>query len=331
VSGHDLRLVGAGADSTVLVTGAGYGVLFERCARCVLDSIGVTGGARDSSGMASDAAVVVKGGQVTVYACRLAENLGDSATVARTVVGIAGLVARDAAVVNLEANRIERNSWDGVALYRGVRARVVANWIDGVDRAVGGRHGGGRGVGIGCTWDARAEIRGNAVRRYWKGIGALVDARVEASENVVENIATWGLALWDADLGAASADFSGNAVYRTGACGILVSRGDRTGPVPGAVVDNLVVETGANPRYDSGEVYCTQTSLALDRAPAGLRLAGNLFFRNREPGDLPGSRDLAPEVFLRRAVPLIEHLWDWPILRQTDFLTRFAVRPRGAE
>jgi hypothetical protein len=328
VTGRGIHLIGSGTDSTVIETGAGYGLLFERCEGCAVESLAVTGGVRDTSGSASDAAVVVKGGRVTLSGCRLADNLGDSATVARTVVGIAGVAARDGAVVNIEANRIERNSWDGVALYRGARARIVANWIDGVDRAVGGRHGGGRGVGIGCTWDARAEIRGNAVRRYWKGIGAFVDAQVTAEENVIENIVTWGLALWDAGSGRPSARFHGNAVYRTGACGVLVSRGDASPPEPGSIAGNALVETGANPRYDSGEVYCTQTALALDHAPAGLRTADNLHYRNREPGDRPGAADVGRAVFLRRVAPLVERLEAWPALRGTDFLERFTLRPR---
>ena len=51
---------------------------------------------------------------------------------------------------------------------------IEGNWIDGVDLARGERIGGGRGVGIGATWNAYANVRGNVVRRYWKGIGAFV-------------------------------------------------------------------------------------------------------------------------------------------------------------
>ena len=150
-----------------------------------------------------------------------------------------------------------------------------------------------------------------------------------AEENVIENMATWGLALWDADRGAPSARFDANAVYRTGACGILVSRGDASPPAPGAITGNALVETGANPRYDSGDVYCTQTALALDRAPARLRTAGNLRYRNREPGNRPGAGDVDRAVFLRQVTPLVERLSAWPLLRETDFLGRFALHARA--
>ena len=59
-------------------------------------------------------------------------------------------------------------------------------------------------MGIGLTWDARAEVRRNRVSRYWKGIGIFVDARADVSHNVVEDILTWGIAYWDAGKGKQS-------------------------------------------------------------------------------------------------------------------------------
>ncbi len=330
VWGRGVHLVGAGAGRTVLETRAGYGVLCERCEGCAIESLTVTGGARDTSGAASDAAVVVKGGRVRLEALELADNLGDSATVRRTVVGIMGVTGRDGAQLTVTGCRIVRNSWDGVALYRRAQAVITDNWIDGVDRAVGGRHGGGRGVGIGVTWDARAQVRGNAVRRYWKGIGAFVDAQVVAEENVVEEIATWGMTLWDADRGRPHATFAHNAVYRTGACGISVWRGDSVPPAPGSLAGNALVETGGNPKYDAGDVYCSQRALALDRLPQALRVADNLLFANREPGGNPGAGDLDSVAFVARVRPLVERLARRPALRETEFMRRFGGEA-GAE
>jgi len=322
VRGRGIRVTGAGP-GTVLETGAGYGVLFEQCAGCALESLTVTGGARDTSGMASDAAVVVKGGRVRIAGVEIRDNLGDSTTVKRTVVGIMGVTGRDGAELTVRDCRIVRNSWDGIALYRGARAVIEGNWIDGVDRAVGGRHGGGRGVGIGVTWDARAEVRGNAVRRYWKGIGAFVDAHVVAEENVVEEIATWGMTLWDADRGRPHGTFRNNAIYHTGACGIAVWRGDSVPPTPGEVRGNALVATGQNTRYDAGDVYCSQQALALDRRPGGLSVAENTLYANREPGGKTGSADADSAEFVARAHPLVERLARWPSLRDTAFLRRF--------
>ena len=323
VRGSGVHLVGAGASRTVLETHAGYGVLFERCEDCALESLTVTGGERDMSGAASDAAVVVKGGRVSLRALELADNLGDSATVRRTVVGIMGVTGRDGAELLVEGCRIVRNSWDGVGLYHGVRAVITDNWIDGVDRAVGGRHGGGRGVGIGVTWDARAQVRGNAVRRYWKGIGAFVDAQVVAEENVVEEIATWGLTLWDADRGRPHGTFARNAVYRTGACGVSVWRGDSVPPEPGSVIGNALVETGQNAKYDAGDVYRSQRALALDRLPQALKVADNVLLPNREAGGKRGGADVDSTEFAARVRSLLEALERRPALRETAFMGRF--------
>lgn len=322
VTGRGVRVVGAGTGKTILVTRAGYGVLFDHCESCALEKLTVTGGERDTSAMASDAAVVVKGGKVSLEGLELTDNLGDSVVVKRVIVGIAGIAARDSAQIEVRDCRITRNSWDGIALYRGVRATIENNWIDGVDCATGGRHGGGRGVGIGCTWDSKAEARGNAVRRYWKGIGAFVNADLTAEENVVEEIATWGLALWDADRGAPRAVFVHNVVYRTGACGVMIWRADSIPGDPGRVEGNLLIETGQNPKYDSGEVYCTQRALALDRVPGRMRIEGNVMHANREPGGGHGAGDVEEEEFEARAKVAAERLRRWSGTHGTSFRGR---------
>ena len=177
---------------------------------------------------------------------------------------------------------ITRNSWDGIALYRGARAHIRDNVIDGVDKAAGGRVGGGRGVGIGLTWDARAVIERNRVTRYWKGIGVFVEADADVRENVVEDILTWGIALWGPDGATPDARIERNIIYRTGACGVMIDRPDG-GTAPGALTGNLIVRTGQSERYDSGEPYCWQRPLARHHVPAGFVERGNVLFDNRQP------------------------------------------------
>lgn len=323
VRGKNVRVVGAGPGRTILETHAGYGVLFEDCTGCAIDSLTVTGGVRDTSGMASDAGVVVKGGRVSLYGVDINENLGDSAAVSRNVVGIMGVAARDGAELSVRGSQIVRNSWDGIALFRGVRAVIEDNWIDGVDRSTGGRHGGGRGVGIGVTWDASAVIRGNAVRHYWKGIGAFVDAQVLAEQNVVEEIVTWGMTLWDADKGRPHGTFRNNVIYRTGACGIAVWRGDSVPPEPGMIVGNALVETGQNPRYDKGDVYCSQRALALDRLPSAMRVAENLRFANREVAGKSFVAEMDSAGFAVKVRGLVDLLARRRALQGTRFMQRF--------
>jgi hypothetical protein len=319
VRGSALRLVGPEEGEAIIRTHAGYGILFEECHNCTLERLTVTAGERDTSASATDAAVVVKSGSVTIEGCTLRDNIGDSTTVAKTVVGIAGVAGRDGGVLTIRNNRIVRNSWDGIALYRNAQAVIEGNWIDGVDVARGTRVGGGRGVGIGATWNAYATVRGNVVRRYWKGIGVFVDAQVTAEENVIEHIATWGVSLWDAGHGRPSGFFQRNVIFDTGACGASIVRTSDLPPAPGRFVQNIVMKTGQDPRYDSGEPYCYQMPIAKHAAPQIFSIGGNVLGQNRLGADLPSNDDLEESVFRQRAQPIWDQLARWRVLRETDF------------
>lgn len=324
LTGERLELVGAAADSVIIHTNAGYGILVEDCTGCVIRGVTVTGGIRDPDGQATNGAVVVRRATATVDACRIRDNIGDSTTVAQTVVGIAGVVGREGAELSLTNCRIERNSWDGVALYRGARAQIHDNVVDGVDQASGARVGGGRGVGIGLTWDAQAEISGNLVTRYWKGIGAFVDAQATVRYNVVEDILTWGIAFWGADGGGAVGRIQENAIYQTGACGAMIDRATGGEVPPGFFRANLVVATGQNERYDTGEPYCPQRPIARATVPDGFTITDNLLTGNRQPTDAwPLEEELDEAAFRAQAASLIAALSTRPALAGSAFLARF--------
>jgi hypothetical protein len=289
----------------------------------------VTDGVRDPDGRATDAGVVVREGTVTLTDCTIRDNLGDSAVVHSVVVGVAGVAVRENADVTVERCRIEGNSWDGIAAYRGASLKAFDNVVDGVDKASGAAMGGGRGVGIGMTWDARGFIEGNHVTRYWKGIGVFVDAHAEITGNVVEDVLTWGIAYWGPDGGRPVAWIHDNVVFETGACGVSIDRAapyerqprpqrpgppedgarrDGTSPVPegqegppqdsrrlggldrggpGALQGNILVRTGQDERYDSGEPYCFQRPIARHNVPDDFVIEGNLVHDVRQPGELP--------------------------------------------
>jgi hypothetical protein len=295
ISGSGIRLIGAHRDSVVIHTRAGYGLLFEDCGDCLLRNVTVTGGVRDADGRATDAAVVVRRSTLTLEDCVIRDNIGDSAVVAETVVGVAGIAVREGGDVTVRGCAITRNSWDGIALYRGARARIRDNVIDGVDKAAGGRAGGGRGVGIGLTWDARAVVERNRVTRYWKGIGMFVEADADVRDNVVEDILTWGIALWGPDGATPSARIERNIVYRTGACGVMIDLTD-DGSSPGTLTGNLIMSTGQNERYDSGEPYCWQRPLARHNVPAALVERDNVLYDNRQPAEAGEAPPPLPEV-----------------------------------
>lgn len=324
LSGRQVELVGGGEgpDDVVIHTGAGYGIVFDGCSGCGLRGVTVTGTRRDTVGEATSAAVVIRQGDVHVDGVVIRDNLGDSAVVAKTISGVMGIAVREGGDLTLTNSRIVRNSWDGVAMYRDAEGTLRGNVIDGVDKATGATLGGGRGVGIGLTWNARATVEGNLVTRYWKGIGVFVDAEAEVRENVVEDVLTWGIVMWDADKGTPRAVIERNAIYETGACGANIYDTGEAAEDPGALRDNLVVKTGQNPRYDSGEPYCEQTGIARPAVPEGFEIQGNLLTANRELNDAPGREDLPESEFAARAVPVLKVLRARPALRESAFLSR---------
>jgi Right handed beta helix region len=349
VRGEGIHLRGGDAARVALHTHAGYGVLFDGCDACSLEGVTVTGGVRDPDGRATDAGVVVRDGDVTLAGCVIRDNVGDSALVQRLVVGVSGVVVREGGAVTVRACRVERNSWDGITGFRGARVTVEDVIVDGVDQARGATTGGGRGVGIGLTWDAVGAIHGTLVTRYWKGIGVFVNARAEITGNVVEDVLTWGIADWGADGGRPRATIRDNAVFGTGACGVMVDRtadadgtasgapaagrgstdtaapavGDTSAAGPGELVGNLLVSTGRDARYDSGEPYCPQRPIARVGVPQGFLIEDNLVFDARQPGDLPREPTLDDEAFRSAASGLLKRLAASPALRASRFLQAF--------
>jgi hypothetical protein len=321
-----LRIAGRGIvfeaerpEETVIHTNAGYGLLFEDCEDCVLSGVTVTGGLRDADPNATDAAIVARRSSLRVEDCIIADNLGDSTLIATNVVGVIGIAGREGARLTIRGNRIRRNSWDGIALYRDAQALIEDNLIDGVDKAGGRLRGGGRGVGIGLTWNASAQIRRNRVTRYWKGIGVFVDARAEIEENVVEELLTWGIALWDAGPGKPVATIRRNVVYDTGACGISLARARGGAPAAGLCAENVVAKTGQDARYDSPEHYCAQCPIAADSLTADFQVGENWMWASRRA--LPAgssfdraAADLADAEFAAETAPLLAALARHPAL-----------------
>ncbi len=327
VRGRGIHLRGAGATQVALHTHAGYGVFFDGCDSCALENVTVTDGARDADGRATDAGVVIRNGVVTLDSCAIRDNLGDSATVQKIIVGVSGVAVRRGGDATIRRCRVERNSWDGITGYRGARLTVEESVVDGVDKATGGNSGGGRGVGIGLTWDARGTIRHTLVTRYWKGIGVFVNAHGDITENVGEDVLTWGIAAWGPDGGRPVARIRDNAVFETGACGAMVEREDAGTPGasdgPGELVGNLFVSTGTDTRYDSGKPYCPQRPIARTHVPTGFRIANNVIFHVRQPGNLPAEPTVDDETFRARAADLLVRLATYPNLHASRFLGAF--------
>lgn len=215
-------ILGRHRDSTILVTGAGYGVYFENAGHSGLYHLKVTGCVRDLDGAATDAAVVVRTTALDVEFCSLADNTARKDSV---VVGIGGIFGREGAEIVIRHSNIINNGWDGMALYRGASA-VISDCI--IKK--------GRGAGIGVTWDAYCVARRNDISEYWKGIGAFGTSIVIAQNNLVHENLGWGII----GTGQSYLEAANNTVYHNGNCGVAPWSQE----CRGRFVNNIIIDNG---------------------------------------------------------------------------------------
>jgi len=319
ISGSYVRITGPEDRSAVIHTNAGYGIYFNNCKTGIIENISITGGIRDPDGNATDAAIVVKNSAVTIRNNHIYANIGDSAIVVKNIVGVMGICGRENSDLIIRGNEIIGNSWDGIALYKDATATIIGNLIDGVDKASSMVAGGGRGVAVGITWNARATIDGNLVKRYWKGIGIFVDANVTVRNNIIEDLLTWGIAYWDAEKGKPVGIIENNIIYSTGACGVSITR-SQPGQNPGHLVGNVIVRTAQNPKYDAPDYYCKQCALSISSKPDNFRIDDNLFFNNRRATETLPDYDLSESEFNNSVEDLRSRLLNSALFRQSDFL-----------
>jgi len=319
ISGSYVRITGPENRSAVIHTNAGYGIYFNHCKRGIIENLSVTGGIRDPDGNATDAAIVVKNSAVTIRNNYIYGNIGDSAIVVKNIIGVMGICGRENSDLTITDNEIIGNSWDGIALYRDATATIIGNLIDGVDKASSKVAGGGRGVAVGITWNARATIDGNLVKRYWKGIGIFVDANVTARNNIIEDILTWGIAYWDAERGKPVGIIENNIIYSTGACGVSITR-SQPGPNPGHLIGNVIVRTAQNSKYDAPDYYCNQCALSISSKPDNFRIDDNQFFNNRRATETLPDYDLSECEFKKYAEDLQNRLLNSALFQQSDFV-----------
>jgi hypothetical protein len=217
-----LALIGESRDSTIIVTNAGYGILFDRSNGSLLKNLTVTGGKRDPDGNATDAGVVAKYSRLTVEGVSIRDNTDRVDTV---VVGIGGVFGREGSEITVYDNLIVNNGWDGVALYRGSSAVIADNIIRT-----------GRGAGIGVTWDSNALVYRNSVSEYWKGIGAFGDTFVSSRNNAVFDNLGWGIVA----TGNAFMEVTNNVIRHNGNCGFAVWEPTARG----VCKNNIITENG---------------------------------------------------------------------------------------
>ncbi len=321
ISGKNIRISGPFDKTAVIKTNSGYGLFILNCNNCILENLTITGGIRDSSEFATDAAIVVKNSNIIIRNNKISRNYGDQALIKKNIVGIMGICGRENSNLKIYNNLITKNSWDGIALYRNSEAVIEENIIDGVHKAGGRIAQGGRGVGIGVTWNAKAVIRNNLVKRYWKGIGLFMDAEGTVEYNIVEDIVTWGISLWDADKGEPRGFIKNNIIYKTGAMGTSITSATENNP--GYFKTNIIVRTAQDPAYDSSEYYGYQCALAEHLVPKDFTIENNLFYDNRRADPRLPDHDTDLEKFENKLKIHKEWINRIRIIEASDFFHDF--------
>jgi len=217
-----IHLIGSGPEETILITNAGYGILFERSNGSSVTGVKITGGRRDPDGNATDAAVVAKFSRVTVKETHILSN---AHRIDDVVVGIGGVFGRENSELFILNNRIEGNGWDGIALYRGSTAFIADNVIYD-----------GRGAGIGITWDASATVLRNRISGFWKGIGTFGNTKAVVRNNAVFDNLGWGIIA----TGTSFLEASNNVIVRNGNCGFAIWKEE----AKGECTNNIIVKNG---------------------------------------------------------------------------------------
>jgi len=224
IRGKALVLIGATRHETILVTHAGYGVYFEDAGHSELHNLTITGGVRSDDGNATDAAVVVRRSRVTINRITIRDN-DKRAEDTGVVVGIAGVVGREGAEIALSNSSILNGGWDGVALYRGAHAVITDCVIEG-----------GRGAGLGVTWDAECVALRNEISGYWKGLGSFGTSSVIARNNLIHDNLGWGLIA----TGQSTLEATNNVIHHNGNCGFAPWSSEARG----RFINNIVAENG---------------------------------------------------------------------------------------
>ena len=115
ISGKNIHISGPSDKSAVIKTNSGYGLYVLNCENLILENLTITGGIRDSSEFATDAAIVVKNSNVIIRNNKITRNYGDLALIKKNVVGIMGICGRENSIMRIYNNLISKNSWDGIA------------------------------------------------------------------------------------------------------------------------------------------------------------------------------------------------------------------------
>ncbi|MDA3814013.1 MAG: right-handed parallel beta-helix repeat-containing protein, partial [Candidatus Cloacimonetes bacterium] len=106
ISGKKIKISGPEDKTAVIKTNSGYGIYVLNCENLIIENLTITGGIRDSSEFATDAAIVVKNSNVIIRNNKITRNYGDLALIKKNIVGIMGICGRENSILRIYNNLI---------------------------------------------------------------------------------------------------------------------------------------------------------------------------------------------------------------------------------
>ena len=264
-----VHIKGEDREKVILKTNAGYGVLFINSPHSSVSNVTIGGGIRDTSGDATNGAVVLRYSKVRIFDCIISNDTVRKSNL--PVVGICGIVLRESSEAIIRNNIIRNNSWDGIALYRGAVAYIMDNIIEN-----------GRGAGIGITWDACAIVLRNRVSGYWKGIGTFGTSTAIVKNNAVFDNLGWGIVI----AGNSHMLCENNVITRNGNCGIAPWC-DSLETATAVITNNIITENGWRNQW-----VCPGVGLWMNADSSRFKFAYNNVWNNTA-GDFEGISNLS--------------------------------------
>jgi hypothetical protein len=291
-----VHIKGEDKENVVLVTNAGYGVLFINSPHSSISNVTISGGIRDTSGDATNAGIVLKHSKVRIFDCIISN---DTARPNKTpIVGISGIILRENSEAIIRNNIIRNNTWDGVALYRGAVAYIMDNIIEN-----------GRGAGIGITWDAAAFVFRNRVSGFWKGIGTFGTSTAVVKNNAVFDNLGWGIVI----SGNSHMHCENNVITRNGNCGVAPWC-DTSESGTGVITNNIITGNGWRKEW-----VCPQVGLWMNANPSRFTFTYNNVWNN-VTGEYKDINDLSGINGNTSADPMFKGKYDFSLQSRSPLL-----------
>ena len=275
VSGRRVRLVGSGADATVIASDAYFRICFRDCADCEIEHVTITGNDVDHTA----AALLVTQSQVRIANCIISDNATSSS---RPASGVWGW--KDA-VLTIEFNEISHNS-SGICLRENTSGLVRNNLIEGfgaLDKI------GNEAISLLC--DAKATVEQNHIRGLTSGIHLADAASLSLKNNIIEDVYYYGVSTGITDplhkIGRVRIEQ--NVIYDCGTAAIAVhADGDQK------ATRNIIVATGRmKPQASAIMAYGANAEAAIKK---------NTLYDNTVT-DPELDRDVSREAFWRARRP----------------------------